>query len=198
MKIITISGKAQHGKDTTAVILRDMLTADGYKVLITHYADLLKYMCSTFFGWDGKKDETGRRILQYVGTDVIRKKRPDFWVDFIIDVLTLFPDKWDFVLIPDCRFPNEIQRLKDARLDITNLRVVRENFVSQLTAEQREHPSETALDNYTPDYYIINNGSLSDLTQKLSDWLVDFNGNHQMTFSEYCGIPMGSPVGCNM
>ena len=36
------------------------------------------------------KDEKGRHILQYVGTDVIRKQAPDFWVDFISSVLTYF------------------------------------------------------------------------------------------------------------
>ena len=45
MKVITISGKAQNGKDTTAGLLKAALEADGYKVLITHYADLLKYIC---------------------------------------------------------------------------------------------------------------------------------------------------------
>ena len=40
MKVITISGKAQNGKDTTAGLLKAALEADGYKVLITHYADL--------------------------------------------------------------------------------------------------------------------------------------------------------------
>lgn len=51
MKVITISGKAQNGKDTTAGLLKAALEADGYKVLITHYADLLKYICKQFFGW---------------------------------------------------------------------------------------------------------------------------------------------------
>ena len=51
MKVITISGKAQNGKDTTAGLLKAALEADGYKVLITHYADLLKYICKQFFGY---------------------------------------------------------------------------------------------------------------------------------------------------
>jgi len=87
LRVIAISGKAQNGKDTTAGFLKCALESDGYRVLVTHYADLLKYMCKQYFGWDGQKDDAGRQILQYVGTDVIRSKRPDFWVDFIIDVL---------------------------------------------------------------------------------------------------------------
>lgn len=184
VKVITISGKAQNGKDTTAGLLKAALEADGYKVLITHYADLLKYICKQFFGWDGQKDDAGRHILQYVGTDIIRQKRPDYWVGFVTSVLELFPNEWDYVLIPDCRFPNEIDYLKEAGMDTVNLRVVRKNFKSPLTPEQQAHPSETALDDVEPDYYITNNGSMTDLKRNVIDWLVEYLGSHQMTIDE--------------
>ena len=49
MKIICISGKAGHGKDELASVMRRALEADGYSVLITHYADLLKFVCRQYF-----------------------------------------------------------------------------------------------------------------------------------------------------
>lgn len=185
MRIVAISGKAQHGKDTTAMLLKQELEAGGYKVLLIHYADLLKYMCKKFFGWDGQKDDEGRHILQHVGTDVVRKKKPDFWVDFVVSVIELFPDEWDYVLIPDCRFPNEIECLKATGQDVVHLRVCRDNFDSTLSAEQQKHPSETALDHVEPDYYIRNSGSLQDLHEALIQWLADINGGHQITIDEY-------------
>ena len=106
MKIITISAKAKNGKDFCASLIKQKLESRGNKVLIAHYADLLKYICKTFFGWDGKKNQEGRTLLQYVGTDVIRQKNPDYWVNFIVSILNLFPNEWDYVLIPDTRFPN--------------------------------------------------------------------------------------------
>lgn len=184
MKIIAISGKAQHGKDTTAGFLKSTLEADGYKVQVTHYADLLKYICKQLFGWNGQKDDAGRHILQYVGTDVIRTQKPDFWVDFIISMAELFPDAWDYLLIPDCRFPNEIDCIKSAGLDMVHLRVVRKNFTSPLSKEQQAHPSETALDNTTPDYWIVNDGTLKDLQERVIAWLTDYTGFHQTTFDE--------------
>lgn len=185
MQVIAISGKAQHGKDTTAAMMKEALEADGYKVVVAHYADLLKHICRSFFGWDGQKDDAGRHILQYVGTDIIRKQHPDFWAEFVIDVLNLFPNEWDYVLIPDCRFPNEICCLKDAGFDTVHLRVVRDNFISPLTEEQRRHPSETALDGVEPDYYINNAGTLSDLRTVITDWIVQYIGAHQITMDEY-------------
>ena len=186
MKVILISGKAQHGKDTTAGFLRETLEADGFKVLVTHYGDLVKYVCRSFFGWDGNKDERGRTLLQRVGTDAVRSKHPDFWVNFIGDILTLFPNEWDYVLIPDCRFPNEVDHLKTLGLDVVHLRVVRENFISPLTPKQQQHPSETALDDVEPDLYIKNNGSLKDLANKAIDWVLENVGHHQVTFDELC------------
>ena len=163
MQIICISGKAQHGKDTVAKLCQARLESAGKRVLILHYADLLKYICQQFFGWDGEKDEAGRQLLQYVGTDVVRKKQPEFWVDFVIQILKLFPKEWDYVLIPDCRFPNEIESLKQAGFATTHLRVIRPNFDNHLTKAQQQHPSETALDYTLPDQYLYNSGSLEDL-----------------------------------
>ncbi len=174
MKIITIAGKAQHGKDTTAELLKNRLeVCKEKKVLLTHYGDLLKYVCEKFFNWDGKKDEAGRSLLQYVGTEVVRAAEPDYWVDFIKSILTMFPDKWDYVIIPDTRFPNEIDNLKDD-FDVVAVRVARPDFDNGLTEEQKNHKSETALDDYEFDWTIDNNGNLNQLAaevMKLVNWL---------------------------
>lgn len=171
MKVILISGKAQNGKDTTASILKQTLVDNGDKVLITHYADLLKYICTNYFGWDGKKDDKGRQMLQYVGTDVIRKQNPTLWVDFVAMILKYFKGNWDYVIIPDCRFPNEITRMIEAGFDTIHLRVHRPNFESPLTQEQQNHPSETALDDFDADVYIENDSTLTDLKYKIRKWV---------------------------
>lgn len=169
MKVICISGKAQHGKDTSANLLEAMLEDEGYKVLIVHYGDLVKYICKTFFDWNGEKDVYGRSLLQRIGTDVIRKQEPDYWVSFVAGILKFFDGEWDYVLIPDSRFPNEVDYLKERGFDVIHMRVVRPNFVSPLTPEQQKHPSETALDNVIPDCYINNCGTLNNLRDTVSD-----------------------------
>ena len=161
MKVICISGKAGNGKDYSANYLKDKLTEDGKKVLITHYADLVKYICTKFFDWNGEKDEYGRHLLQYVGTDIVRAQNPNYWVDFVIDMLRMFGDNWDCVLIPDCRFPNEIDKLKEAGFNVTHMRVVRPDYDNGLTAEAKSHPSETALDNVESDITLYNYGDES-------------------------------------
>ena len=165
MKVIVISGKAQHGKDTTAGYLKEFLEEQGKKVLIAHYGDLVKYVCKTFFDWDGQKDEKGRTLLQYVGTDCIRVKAPDYWAGFICDILSFFPNEWDYVLIPDCRFPNEIEVVKECFNNVAHVRIIRETpgWTSPLTEEQQNHPSETALDGYDADITVYNDSTLENL-----------------------------------
>lgn len=175
MKVILISGKAQHGKDTLAGMLKNHLEDKSYRVLIAHYGDLVKYVCEKFFNWDGNKDEAGRTLLQYVGTDVVRKQNENFWAGFIKDILTMFSHEWDYVLIPDTRFVNEVECF-DGDIDSSLVRIYRPNYDSGLTPQQLSHPSETALDDYEYDYFVINDGSLQDLENKVPEILKAIGG----------------------
>ena len=49
MRVLLISGKAESGKDTFANLLKNELTLQNKKVLICHYADLVKYVATNFF-----------------------------------------------------------------------------------------------------------------------------------------------------
>lgn len=171
MKVFVISGQARHGKDTTATIFKNELERKGYRVLITHYGDLLKYICTKFFEWDGFKDAKGRTLLQQIGTERVRKVDPDFWVNFIVNILKIFDGEWDYVFIPDTRFPNEVSNLTDAGFDVCHIRVERPHFDNGLTPEQRSHPSETALYGTIPDLTISNDGSICDLKEKIDKWI---------------------------
>ena len=170
LKVLCVSGKAQHGKDTTANYIKQIMEENGKRVLIAHYADLLKYICKTFFGWDGQKDEKGRSLLQYVGTGVVRKENPDMWVNFIIDMCRYFGDNWDYVVIPDCRFPNELNRFHEEGFNTRLIRINRPNFDNGLTEEQKQHASETAMDDFKPDVLFVNDGTLEDLYEKVEKW----------------------------
>lgn len=166
LKVCCISAKARHGKDTAAAMIAEYLKSKGKRVLITHFADLLKFICTKFFGWNGDKDEAGRTLLQRIGTDIIGAKKPDYWAKFIVDILKFFEDEWDYVLIPDCRYPIEISTVKDSFETIT-LRIERPNFESSLTEEQKKHASEVSLDDYKFDDVVHNDGSLADFKRKV-------------------------------
>jgi hypothetical protein len=171
-----IAGKARHGKDQTALFLKEKLQQKGNKVLIAHYGDLVKFICEKYFDWNGEKDEKGRSLLQWIGTDVVREINPNYWVDFIVSVLSMFENEWDYVLIPDVRFKNELNW--DENWNTISLRVNRLNFESELTLEQKNHPSETDLDNAYFDYEIYSDSGLDKLeieVDKFIDWLEEMD-----------------------
>ena len=170
MRVILVSGKAQSGKDSTAFIMKELLEKQQKKVLIIHYADNLKLFAKNYFGWNGIKDEDGRKLLQWLGTDVIRKNYKDTWVDMIIALLKGIQTLYDYIIIPDVRFPNEVDKMCD-NFDCITIRIIRPNFDNGLTDEQKNHPSETALDDYPMEYELINYGDLKNLLETIKTFL---------------------------
>jgi len=156
MNIILISGKAESGKDTFAMCLKEELEKKNYRVLIMHFADELKFYCQKYFGWDGKKDDAGRSLLQRIGTDVVRAKDDQYWVESVGRFLNMFDDQFDFVLIPDTRFLSEIRYFVSPWSDhiTTTVRITRPDHKNGLSVEQQNHKSETELDSYEFDYQI--------------------------------------------
>lgn len=171
---VCISGKARHGKDTSANFLKESLENKGYSAIVVHYADLLKFICKSYFGWDGKKDEKGRSLLQAIGTDHIRKMDQDYWVRFVTDLVSMFPKQWDFVIVADTRFENEIGMVRASGFPATHVRVVRKEFDNNLTEEQKNHKSEVALNECIPDRWLYNTSmdELEEEVEKLAEYVI--------------------------
>lgn len=188
MRVICISGKAGSGKDTAASDLYDFLGRGGdVKVLVTHFADLTKYIAKNYFGWSGEKDQSGRDVLQRVGTDLFRTYNENFWVDFIADILTVSDERWDYVIIPDTRFPNEIERLEGRGFQVTTIRVCRDKKYSALSEMQKQHESETSLDHYKMDFEVNNNGTRMELACKMAEIankIYNSDNYYQITFDD--------------
>lgn len=169
-----ISGKAQNGKDSTADILMNYLKGKSIKLSL---ADYLKYICKKYYGWNGEKDEKGRSLLQFVGTDLIRDKLgwQNFHVDRICQDIKIAENEYDYFLIPDTRRKNEIYITQGMFPDkVITIRVERIGFESPLTLEQQNHISETDLDNFKFDYYIKSKSGLDKLENEVSEFYLKF------------------------
>lgn len=166
--LVLISGKAESGKDTVANIIKD--NSKG-KAHILHMATELKDLATSFFGWNGEKDEKGRYLLQLLG-DGGRGFDKEIWVNKMITKLrglhanAVFED--DTFIISDIRYLNEIEFLQywavSNDINFYTIRVERSSHTSRLTEEQLQNASEVELDKCQDwDYVIYNDGSLADL-----------------------------------
>ena len=164
MRVIAISGKAESGKDTIAKEIKQLLEEQNYKVMIIHFADVLKFVCRQYFDWNGEKDEYGRTLLQQVGTEMREKNNPNMWVNITKELIRGIGVEFDYVLVPDTRFKEEIEMLNEY-FDCISVRVLRQDIdaygvtrvhVNHLTDEQRAHKSECDLDDYKFDFFISN------------------------------------------
>ncbi len=77
---IGFAGPAGAGKSTCAARLVQELCARRTASAQFSFAESLKETARESFGWDGVKDERGRRLLQVLGAEAGRGYDPDLWV----------------------------------------------------------------------------------------------------------------------
>lgn len=175
MKTIMISGKAGHGKDTVARIIKEELELQNEKVLIIKFGDAVKWFAREYYNWDGNKNIQGRSLLQYIGTEMMRSYDEYYWGRIVSEFIAASKD-FTYALIPDWRFYTEKEAILADNKKCYTLRVERPNFINpNMTEEQLKHISETELDNYNFDYIIYNSGSMLELCEKVKLALDYFN-----------------------
>lgn len=176
INIILISGKAGHGKTTFANFIKSEFESRGKKVMKIAFADYLKYIASEYYGWNGEKDERGRTLLQHLGTDVVRKNDENFWADLVSRLIRALGDEFDYYIIDDARFPNEIEAFPLE--NSIHIQIERPSITeSFLTDEQQHHLSETALEGYVPDYILLNH-TFEGLKESAQTLVEEINNEH--------------------
>lgn len=200
--IIGICGFIGSGKDTAA----DYLVQEfGFRR--ESFASTLKDAVASVFGWDRELLEgrtkaarewreqvdpwwsarlnmpnlTPRWILQYWGTEVCRNGfHDDMWIASLENKLR---KSTDHVVISDCRFPNEIQAIRQQQGRIVWIQrgelpwwhdiAVRANqghvVAQQTLVSHNIHASETSWVGTNFDLVIDNNGTIDSLYQQLKN-----------------------------
>lgn len=177
MKIIAFAGRKQSGKTTSCEFVQ--IYGNGKlepfnSVKIYNFADPLKQdICINIlgltkeqcYGTDEQKNElvncywnnkqlSAREVMQMVGTDMFRSMQKNVWSDATIR--KIFSENSSLALVADCRFPNEVEAIKNAGGIVIKLN--RNPYNS-------DHASEIALDENVYDQsnfdLIINNQMLS-------------------------------------
>lgn len=141
-------GLAGSGKDTAA----KALTAHGW--VRTGFADELKKLAWTL-GWNGMKDEKGRRFLQDLGM-AVRGYNENYWVNYL--AARLFSN--ETYVFTDVRFPNEAKLIKDRGGILIRI-------IMPLVTASDTHISESAHTAITPDHIVMNDGTIEELHAKI-------------------------------
>jgi hypothetical protein len=194
--IIGICGFIGSGKDTVADYLQNF-----HEFRRESFASTLKDAVAAVFGWDrtmleGRTKEarewreqvdpwwaerlamptlTPRWVLQYWGTEVCRKAfHDDIWIASLENKLRTSKDS---IVISDCRFPNEIQSIRNAGgqiiwvqrgelpdwYDIAVEANKGYNVAIQELKMRKIHASETAWVGTDFDAILNNNGTIDEL-----------------------------------
>ena len=97
---------------------------------------------------------TAREIMQFIGTDIFRSIDSDIWVKATIK--KILNEQPKVAIITDCRFPNEVEAIKNIGGKV--FRLTRNKFNS-------DHESECILDKDRYDWknfdYILDNENIS-------------------------------------
>ena len=166
--IILISGKARSGKSTIAKYLEKELQKRKKEVIISPYTKYLKQYISEITNKRITEKNKPRELLQKLSSDLIKNKlgNTDFFIKRQIEDLEFYSYFKDYILIPDVRFPKEIEEIKRKFKNVISIRVERNNYQSDLTEEQKNDITEIALDNYEKYDYKINNNENTNLKEE--------------------------------
>jgi hypothetical protein len=177
MITIAFAGRKQSGKTTCSEFIAKLFNGiiEPYNTAkVYSFADPLKKdICMNILGmsyeqcygsddqkntitdieWEGSK-LTARDVMQFVGTNIFRKMKHNVWTDTTINKIKT--EKPKLAIIADCRFPNEVDAIKNIG-----------GYVIKLTRNpyNSNHESETALDEayYSQHHFdlVLNNANLT-------------------------------------
>ena len=181
--IYLISGRARNGKGTLSKILKEEYEKRKYRVCEIQIMRTLKGYLKDYFNWDGSEETKPRKMLQQIGTDIIRDEMnlPYFHIDRLTEDIKVLSNFFDVFIVNDIRLPQEIEILKSRFKDVVSINVTRKDYTSSLNPSEQNHITELALDNYENFDYDIVNSSLTGLTSdiiKIVDSEVNKNEIH--------------------
>ena len=198
-KVIVFYGKKGSGKDTCYELTKDIIENEtNLTVNKLSFAGKVKDIVWDVFGNEikdreriygeiDKKEEpiegweipenidfpekywTGRRLLQWYGTDVCRNVYGNVWVDFLAKDLK--NSKEDIICITDCRFKNEYDMLNSlSDFDVYFIKIIKETSDNSFSG----HASEQDMEDFKYDLIIRNDGDFCELSDALKISMINF------------------------
>lgn len=185
-KLIGVSGKARHGKDTVSNMIQEIVSKEGTRAYeIRAFGDAVKNVAAAMTGlphpgnWETTEDKeaflgpewdtvnedgetvrmTRRKFLTTLGTDAVTSNlHINAWINMTFRDYDASESTW---IVKDVRFFNELKRVR--RFEGVTIRVHDPRKPSK-----DMHASETQLDEVSDwDFFIVNDGTFEELETKV-------------------------------
>lgn len=161
MKIYLLAGKAGSGKDLMGRYMKTQYDFAGHNACILHITTPLYEYARNYFSWNGNMAEKPREFLQEMGIEVIQKQlgKKYFLLDRLCEDVDILKNFFDVFIITDGRLLFEFEELKRRFPSIKIIHVIRDNYENELTEQEKQHVTETEMEDYTDYDYIVRNTS---------------------------------------
>ena len=161
MKIYLLAGKAGSGKDLMGRYMKTQYDFAGHNACILHITTPLYEYARNYFSGNGNMAEKPREFLQEMGIEVIQKQlgKKYFLLDRLCEDVDILKNFFDVFIITDGRLLFEFEELKRRFPSIKIIHVIRDNYENELTEQEKQHVTETEMEDYTDYDYIVRNTS---------------------------------------
>lgn len=168
--IIILSGKAKSGKNLVASYIKEYYKEN--KCIEVAYAYYIKDYLKRMNKYNEQEKNKYRSLLQEFGVEFLSKQiNPKFLINRVMEDIEVFSYFYDVIVITDARLIEEIEIPKQKFLNIITIRIENNNN-NNLNELEKNHITETGLDNYTGfDYIIENNSTIDDLKKQILEIL---------------------------
>lgn len=166
--IYVLSGKAKSGKNTAADIIQNYY--NDKKCVQVSFAYYLKQYVKKITNWDGLDETKPRTLLQSLGIDLIKNKIDDkLLIRRTIEDIFVYSYFYDVIIITDARLIDEVEAIKNKFDKVITIRINRSNYDNKLSLNEKNHITETNLDNYNNFDYIIENEEIEKKILKIME-----------------------------
>jgi len=110
-----------------------------------------------------------RKVLQKLGFDGILKVYPSILSEKLFS--RIYTSESDIILLSDLRLPDEFKSIKEEFKDTISIKIIKDNSEHH---SADEHPTESNISSLNVDFNILNNGTTTELKEKLVELTENF------------------------
>ncbi len=165
IKLFILSGHASSGKNTVANIIEKYYS--NKKCITISFGGYIKEYAKNISDWDGNEETKPRELLQQLGIELIKNKiNSKLFINRILDDIEVYSYFYDIIIISDARLLDEIEALKNKYNNSISIKIIR-NCDNGLTIKEKNHLTETDLDEFNNFDYVVNNENYDVLIKEI-------------------------------